>query len=581
MSRFEPTPEQSDILDAARTGGSVVVNAYAGTGKTTTLRAIAETTPAPKRLRYLAYNKATKVDAAASFPSNTAVTTTHGMAWHAVRQSRFSHVLNKLGGAYISYSQTARDLGIKQIRVGSTTVSTATLAVAAESIVKKFCTTSDLEISEGHYEPRSNYSREVNDAVCQAAVQYARLAWQDLIGSDSKSLRFTHDHYLKLWASGIISDGNIPRIPNTNDGDILLYDEAQDANPLMAKVVAAQEHMQLVYVGDENQAINRFNGSVNALRTFKAQHRLPLTQSWRFGQYAADAANVFLESLASPGRVRGNPGRTTHITDAVAAEAILCRTNMTAIAEVMGALDEGHKVALVGGTAEAKRFVSAADNMKKGIPNTHPELSSFSSWLELVEYVDQADNPGTLGTFVKVVDKHSIRKLGSALKRCVDENSGDADVFVSTAHKSKGREWGRVRLGTDFDVDLTRTNPNARDEDTLVRRDGQMLAYVAVTRGMESVNVGNVYENATHRKPQITAPGTGQTGVPTRGATHTAPVTIDSHAHEFIAAMPAATRDGVQGLLATTGVDGATFLLNAAQLYVDMHKWGEPIDGAA
>ena len=59
---MQATQEQHDIVVAVNTGENLLVSALAGTGKTTTLRLIAETYPDRKML-YLAYNKNMQLDA--------------------------------------------------------------------------------------------------------------------------------------------------------------------------------------------------------------------------------------------------------------------------------------------------------------------------------------------------------------------------------------------------------------------------------------------------------------------------------------------------------------------------------------
>ncbi|MCP5775622.1 DNA helicase, partial [Klebsiella pneumoniae] len=49
-----------------------------------------------------------------------------------------------------------------------------------------------------------------------------------------------HDIYLKLWA---LSEPNIP-------ADYVLFDEAQDADPLMLGILLKQRSTQVIYVGD-------------------------------------------------------------------------------------------------------------------------------------------------------------------------------------------------------------------------------------------------------------------------------------------------------------------------------------------
>jgi hypothetical protein len=66
---IKPTVEQLAIIDASRTGDMVAISAGAGTGKTSTLRLIAEANP-DKSMLYLAFNKAIQQEADGSFPPN-------------------------------------------------------------------------------------------------------------------------------------------------------------------------------------------------------------------------------------------------------------------------------------------------------------------------------------------------------------------------------------------------------------------------------------------------------------------------------------------------------------------------------
>ncbi|MGH3927249.1 MAG: DNA helicase, partial [Pseudonocardiaceae bacterium] len=71
---FTPTDEQAAIRDAARTEQDLVIEAGAGTGKTSTLRLLAQDQPR-MRFLYVAYNKAIQVGAKWSFPDNVEVRT--------------------------------------------------------------------------------------------------------------------------------------------------------------------------------------------------------------------------------------------------------------------------------------------------------------------------------------------------------------------------------------------------------------------------------------------------------------------------------------------------------------------------
>ena len=574
---FTPTHEQQVILDAVATGEDIIIEALAGTGKTSTSREIARRAPDGTRILALYFNKAARISAEQTFPRhNTKVTTTYAMANQAVRRTAYAPLLNKLGNGYIPPYATVKGLGISGIRVGDASIGPTTIAVAALQVLDAFCRNTATEITPDLYTPLPNYSPAVNEQLRDAVIEYAKAGWEDLLKPHGNAVQFEHQHYLKLWGSGMISDGAIPRLPHVNDGDIVIYDEAQDADPLMARIVAAQDHLQCIFVGDECQAINRFAGAVNAMRGFDAAHRLPLTKSWRFGPRVADAANVFLEALRSPHRVTGNPDRDTHVTDSMAADVVLCRTNAGTISEVVSLQEDGHKVAVVGGVREARRFAVACEQLQNNRPNTHPELSMFQTWDQLVEYVGLLDKPSPLSTVVKVVQQRGADTLIAALDQCVPEDKGAADVYCSTAHKSKGGEWNRVRMSTDFTVSMEPTSPTATDEDTLDRRDDQMLAYVAVTRAMESVNVGSLYDDRPAARPAVSIAATDlQRIVDTETArAQTMRATPQELADEFVTRLPGRLQDDTQTFLRTSGLQAHELVRRALASYIDMHAWG-------
>ena len=106
----------------------------------------------------------------------------------------------------------------------------------------------------------------------------------------TRSIRFEHDHYLKMWA--------LTR--TAIDADFLLLDEAQDTNPVLEQVFSAQrDHAQLVMVGDSAQAIYGWRGARDVMTGFDATHS-PCRQSFRFGPALADEANRWLTSPRHP-----------------------------------------------------------------------------------------------------------------------------------------------------------------------------------------------------------------------------------------------------------------------------------------
>lgn len=298
-------------------------------------------------------------------------------------------------------------------------------------------------------------------ALRQVVVPLAQRAWADLASRDG-SLRFTHDHYLKLWQlSG-------PRFP----ADVVLLDEAQDANPVVQDVVDRQHHAQRVLVGDRCQAIYGWRGAVDAMAGFAADARLALSQSFRFGEAIAGEANKWLQILQAPLQLRGFEQIASTVAPLGRADAVLCRTNAAAVAQLMAAAEAGQRAALVGGGGDIRRLAEAAITLKAGLGSDHPELFAFRTWGEVQDYVAQDASGSDLKVLVQLIDAYGPDMVIHTMDRLVPEQ--DAQVVVSTAHKAKGREWPRVRIADDF--------REPKGEGTPIPRAEAMLAYVAVTR---------------------------------------------------------------------------------------------------
>ncbi|CAB3805425.1 hypothetical protein LMG28138_05663 [Pararobbsia alpina] len=90
-AQFRPTPEQQAIVDAAGSGDNLKIKAYAGAGKTSTLRLVAHRL-APQRGTYLAFNREIAEHARRGFPDNVVARTVHSLAYAATPSALTSRV---------------------------------------------------------------------------------------------------------------------------------------------------------------------------------------------------------------------------------------------------------------------------------------------------------------------------------------------------------------------------------------------------------------------------------------------------------------------------------------------------------
>ncbi|MFD0884610.1 UvrD-helicase domain-containing protein [Streptosporangium algeriense] len=457
-----PTPEQAAILTAAQTGQDLVIEAGAGTGKTSTLKMVAAATG--RRALYLAYNKAIAQDAASSFPSHVQCRTAHSLAFQAVGHA-YQHRLN---APRVPARQVAAILGIPAVLdLGAHALTSVKVARLVMDTISRFCHSADLEIHAAHVPDVPGVDDQLGEATALQAevVPLARRAWEDLVSPGGR-LKFQHDHYLKMWAL------SRPTLP----AELVFLDEAQDANPVIAQIVE-QQTAQRILVGDQSQAIYGWRGAVDAMAAFTGA-RFQLSQSFRFGQRIADRANQHLQLLGAPLRLTGNPMLDSRIERIPTPRAVLCRTNAGAIGQAIAAIGAGHKPALVGGGDDIRRLAEACQDLQAGRGTTHPELMAFTSWPEVREYVEHDTGGHDLKVLVQLVDSHGPQRIIRVVDQLVPEQG--ADVVISTTHKAKGREWPTVRLAADF--------PEIYDKDGQLKRAEVMLGYVAVTRAREALD---------------------------------------------------------------------------------------------
>ena len=429
-NNFKPTEEQVAIIEASLTGGSMVVEAGAGAAKTTSLELIARAKPKIESGVYVAYNRAIAGDAKAKFPRNTQCATAHSFAFRAVGV-KFKHRLN---GPRVTAKQTAAFLGVNGgVSFGEeANFGPVKLALLAMGTVTRFCYSDDPHITSRHV-PFIPGTEKFFNELAEIVTPYALKAWDDLIREDGR-LRFQHDVYLKLWA---LSNPTLP-------GDFVLLDEAQDANPVIEGVVKRQD-AQIIMVGDTAQQIYAWRGAQDAMSRFHADHRLdaqpelPLRPGCsRRGeqvagtpQRSAPAQGLRQDQVGdrNAGCAEGDP--VSHERDRLWRKLSMLR-KMTRRLPLSAARRRSrcslrrHRDLQSGQTYHASRPRRVQDVGRRA------GVRAGRGW--------QSD----LKVFVKLIDEYGVQTVMNVADKAVDEKY--ADIIVSTAHKSKGREWSSVKI---------------------------------------------------------------------------------------------------------------------------------------
>jgi hypothetical protein len=473
---MQPTDEQFAALDLFREGESMVIEAAAGAGKTSTLLLLASDTTA--RGQFVAFNKAIVTDVQPKLPGTCRARTAHSLAYAAVG-AKFRHRLN---GNRQTSGAMARILDIRPFHFNyggqPKTLTDAFLASHVMNALRIFCQTADEAPTLRHFpyldgidlpDAMGKRTYEHNNAIAERLMGQLQAAWADVQNVDGR-LRFGHGDYLKIWQL------QNPKIP----ADFIMVDEAQDLSPVMASIISAQSHAQQVYVGDAAQAIYSWNGAINAMEGFDPQHRTSLSQSFRFGNAIAHEANDVLAELRLEMRVKGLPSIASRVGPFDGwADAILCRTNAATITRLLDTQAEGRPVHLVGDGKELLSFARAAEQLKNGRKTSHPELVCFDSWTEVQDYVEHDPSGSELALLVGLIEKFGADKIVEAIDGSVPEGPGV--TTISTTHKSKGREWERVL------VDASMGEFGESDEELRLR-------YVAFTRAQYALDLTDYAE---------------------------------------------------------------------------------------
>lgn len=490
------TSEQQTAVDKAVSGESFKVIAYAGTGKTTTLKLISDAMP-QRRGMYLAFNKAIANEAQQKFHRNVTCRTFHSLAFRSVPRGITDKLrLPRLSPSFLAQEYRLQPITLRRLMGGryeAFVLMPSRLASLVANAVSYFCSTNAQYPAPRHIQAPSWLHDDDITALQQHLYPAVERRWQESIHAEHQA-GIGHDIYLKLWA---LSEPNIPT-------DYVLFDEAQDADPLMLGILLKQKSTQVIYVGDAHQQIYAWRGAVNAMQ----QMPLPesrLTTSFRFGAEIANVANHLLGALNETVPLLGNAKLRSSVVNkphTKQRDAILCRTNARAMELLLAGLLHGDKVSLQADHVKLNRFVDAASLLKQGKRVVDvPELAWFNSWHDVHEYCETNDG-SDIKPLVKLVDDHGTDPLKRALSKITPIEQ--ADYVISTAHKAKGLEWNRVHLEDDYQFKLSSLDHKISDEEL-------RLLYVACTRAKMSLNIHHIADLLQQLKAKAAAPMRGAT----------------------------------------------------------------------
>ena len=405
--------EQIEIIKASRAlqrGQVMKVDACAGSGKTSTLVAVAHAN-SQKRFLYLAFNRSIADKANQVFPANTRAMTMHSMAYR-----------------HFFCSGARPDLA----------------AIKVDMLHDCFPHKENYEL----FQLLSRYR------------EFLISAGRDFPNSEIKkifelvaegSLPMPHDHYLKLFQMLSPEEQGLGRMY-----DCILVDESQDCNPVTLSIIN-RASCSRIFVGDSHQSIYGFRGAINALARQKADVALHLTNSFRARQPILDRANLYMKvfmDMLYDGQVPYYPMNSMINEEKLKNRQTACitRTNSTLVDLIDEYREKPERVYLVKKPEDVFKTAIAVKEFlfdrRSDFIGEFKFLNRLHGKEELKDYAESTADMEILSA-MKIAENHEddLYELLDIARRM---NNPEAPVVLTNAHTSKGLEWHTVKLMDDF-----------------------------------------------------------------------------------------------------------------------------------
>jgi F-box protein, helicase, 18 len=513
------TAEQEDIINS---GDNIIINAVAGSGKTTTIIEYAKTRPENSRILYLAFNKSVKLEAVNKFTQkkikNITIETAHSLAYKNI-VFRHGYKVRTLG------YKTHEIAGLLGLQGNGEKHHEFVIANHINKFIACFCNSNKPKVQD------VNYLETISDAKAKTFVKtfYPFIEAQTrklLAKMDKGEIEITHDFYLKKFQlqKPVLSF------------DYILFDEGQDASPAMLDIFLQQPAVKVI-VGDTHQQIYSWRYAVNSLEKTGFQ-KFNLSHSFRFGSNIAQLATtiLFWKDYITPFTPVAIKGMGSTNTGTVT-KAVIGRTNLGLLLKAIEYVTEKKNINHIYFEGNINSYTYADEgaslydvlnlqnNKRSAIKDEL--IKSMASIKDLEEYIEKTED-AQLGMMVEIVKKYGndIYDIIKSIKqKHIDsDKKEEAEVIFSTVHRCKGMEYDSVHLVNDF-ITEEKVERQAMDLDNDEKKISKLneeinLLYVAVTRTKNTLYIPeellptdfpklaqiNIIKKEEKKEPVITQP---------------------------------------------------------------------------
>lgn len=421
------TKEQQYVIDtllSSDDGRIVAVNSVAGSGKSSTARALVEVYK-PKNGFLFAFNKAIIEDTKKKMGGLINCSTIHSLAHKHIRPKKIEELTYQTITEPISYEDKATVI----------------------SILDDFFRSSSDNIHD------FAKARCHEDVLCDLIAQYADKMLEGKIP-------VTFNYMLKCLHL-LLLNGQIQL-----DFDLLILDECQDTTKVALEIFKLVNADHKIMFGDKYQNIYSFMNTVNAFEELSDLHLLKLTKSFRCNPEIANIVEEYGDSYLETGfSFKGNEA----ITKATKTEiAYITRTNSALIERMQYLLDRNQSFSLTRNVDEIFALPIALLNASRGRPvydkrykYLEKEYANFekvrSSYRNYFDYILMTTQDQSLENTAKVLASFANKRINIYdVKERVANMKPNKSVILTTAHAFKGLEMDTVYIEDDLNNSVNR-----------------------------------------------------------------------------------------------------------------------------
>lgn len=493
------TEEQKSVAEkCAQSNGPVILQGYAGCGKTSVLEMIYYSEPARKKeTLFSAFNRDIVNSVGYHNPELECLTFDQLGFKLGLRKSPWHRELISTGS--VNYPELSAALGIKpnSILSGYENISGHKITRLVYMIIERYsnsysdCWTDNLITSE-------ITSLDARNQL----LMYAENLWAAMVATPDlfQSPMLKPSFVTKHWS---LTNGKIP--PRFSR---LFLDEAQDVNGAFARVLDNSPNLQIITAGDRYQQLYGWRGAINAMDKMEGS-RLSVTCSFRYGEDLSGFSNTLLSLISDAPKEQitsYNPDINTKIIPyegvAPQGDVVLARSRASIFEIARKLANENTAFHLNLDIPEWAWLLSSSLALYNGEndANKHRLILPHDSWFQLESWAETAMDTDLL-TCIKIVKKYSdtlmkdLKKIGSL--NVAPDYQGC--VILSTTHKIKGRDWDRVVLADDFlnIIEKENVTPGQIDEELCI-------IYVALTRAKKELHLpSRLYQWITEKASQM------------------------------------------------------------------------------